>query len=1324
MSGDQTGAPELLSVRETARRLGVHENTIRNWVKQGLLPTAKVPGARFHRFDARDVQRLQDQRGASVLSVAPDRRTLGPELVGASQLHQWAATREAQDTFPEVMRRLFVSTTGLTGVSVRAGDGVSAGGWDGHAESEGTSYLPKGSLYFEFGVGRDSRAKADADYKKRREDPAGAVPSKSIFIFATPRRWPGADEWAAQRRADQFFRDVRVLDADDLEGWLQASPTAHYWTSEQLGRSPRDGETLERWWNRFQVRTDPALRAELFRSGRDKQCQQLSDLLNGDATVTTVQAGSRDEAVAFLYSVIGPTHGTSGLVDQALVISSADVWNRVSSQPGRILLVPLFNDPEIFSARSHHIILPAGPDEIVRASAIILPPPERRGAANSLKASGIPDDRADRLAALARRSLPALMRTLARDPRVLRPSWARSPAAAIIAPLVLAGAWSDIPEDKKIISLLADVPWDDVEAVLLQGLKTDDPPFVRSGGKWHLTSAEEAFLVLHDSLRLADLDRWHRIAGAVLLSADPTFDHAELISGGSEGIDGSTSAVLRKGLAQGAALLSSLGNELLGDGVSGSDQARRLVQKVLRRANTDTTAHVWRSLADVLPLLAEAAPNCFLEAVDEDLSRPEPILTLMFQDNDQGSGAYGSSSHTGLLWALETLCWSKDLVAEASYMLARLHTVDPGGRLSNRPLTSLQEVLAGWVHNTAAPVETKIGIIDYLRRRLPDVGWKVILGVWPSSHAISHPPHDPRFHDWKPDEAAVLIPEWIDYIGRLVRIAIDSADTDPQRWADLGVRLGPLPPAERKRLIDGLDLFSEIAELDSDQRLLLWEPIYKEVSRNRAFRTAAWAMDGDSLARLEIVAERLKPTTNAQRYAYLFEWHPDLPEIDLMNHEEYAAEVLRLRTQAVTEILAEGSIDGLQRLAEKSIASGQLGWVVGAVVSENLTPALLSWLDSENLRIRNTAAAWAERKLSDHGIRWLHETLRRPEAAHPARREAIALSVPARPEYWDALNDIDPELINTYWKNTSARFISAVDIDRAARELLSHGRAWAAVQLIASPGVLGGEGESFCSPALVAAVLDKAIVTDPAGTQPSSLAYEVGRLLDYLERENVEFQLRMRYEFALFRFLEDQREPRALFKALDGDPSFFVDLISRIYRGRNEVRRQLSEHDEAIARHAWWIIKNWRNLPGRRDDDTVDAEHLNRWVREARLALAEADRADVGDEQIGEVLAASPAGADGIWPAEPVRELLEVIGSPSMQNGLHIGVMNDRGVTTRGVYDGGEQERVLASRYREWASLAKINWPRTARILQNISEDYERQAQQEDRQARFWADSD
>ncbi len=34
---------ELLSVKDTAARLGVHENTVRNWVRSGVLRSARVP---------------------------------------------------------------------------------------------------------------------------------------------------------------------------------------------------------------------------------------------------------------------------------------------------------------------------------------------------------------------------------------------------------------------------------------------------------------------------------------------------------------------------------------------------------------------------------------------------------------------------------------------------------------------------------------------------------------------------------------------------------------------------------------------------------------------------------------------------------------------------------------------------------------------------------------------------------------------------------------------------------------------------------------------------------------------------------------------------------------------------------------------------------------------------------------------------------------------------------------------------------------------------------------------------------------------------------
>jgi len=49
------------NVRETARKLGVHENTVRNWEEKGILRAAKLPGSGYRRFDAAEVSRLHDE---------------------------------------------------------------------------------------------------------------------------------------------------------------------------------------------------------------------------------------------------------------------------------------------------------------------------------------------------------------------------------------------------------------------------------------------------------------------------------------------------------------------------------------------------------------------------------------------------------------------------------------------------------------------------------------------------------------------------------------------------------------------------------------------------------------------------------------------------------------------------------------------------------------------------------------------------------------------------------------------------------------------------------------------------------------------------------------------------------------------------------------------------------------------------------------------------------------------------------------------------------------------------------------------------------------
>ena len=50
---------EPITVREAARRLGVHENTIRNWQKAGIIGRSIVLPSGIRRFSREDIERMR-----------------------------------------------------------------------------------------------------------------------------------------------------------------------------------------------------------------------------------------------------------------------------------------------------------------------------------------------------------------------------------------------------------------------------------------------------------------------------------------------------------------------------------------------------------------------------------------------------------------------------------------------------------------------------------------------------------------------------------------------------------------------------------------------------------------------------------------------------------------------------------------------------------------------------------------------------------------------------------------------------------------------------------------------------------------------------------------------------------------------------------------------------------------------------------------------------------------------------------------------------------------------------------------------------------------
>ena len=165
------------------------------------------------------------------------------------------------------------------------------------------------------------------------------------------------------------------------------------------------------------------------------------------------------------------------------------------------------------------------------------------------------------------------------------------------------------------------------------------------------------------------------------------------------------------------------------------------------------------------------------------------------------------------------------------------------------------------------------------------------------------------------------------------------------------------------------------------------------------------------------------------------------------------------------------------------------------------------------------------------------------------------------------------------------------------------------------------------------------------------------------------------------------------------DPSLFADLISLVYQrsdGREEPVMPGWTRKEQFVTFCD-ILYNLQGFPGLSEGGTVDSDYLTNWVSEARRLCAGRDRKDPGDQQIGQVLSRGPEGTDEIWPCEPVRELLETLPSNArIADGFVNGRIAQRGVTARGAFDGGTQERSLSAMYRRDAKTIDAKWPVTA----------------------------
>ena len=1241
----------------------------------------------------------------------------------SSEISNWADKPDANHQLPESVRRLILATIPRTArIVMPSGSSVRMPGWDGLLEvPEGNTWVPKGKSAWEFTCDKESKRKADDDYDKRTKDPLGVDPTQTTLVLVTSRRWPGKSEWETARQNEACWSNVRFLDAVNLVEWLEQAPAVSGWFAKLIGKLPDTGVMpLGEWWEHWASATQPRVTPGLVLAGRGDQINTLQLWAKGEASSWYVQADSQREAIAYLAAGANHAASTWGptLLSRALVVQTEDAWMSLEHHPYPLVLIRGFTgtvSSQIAIKNGHHVFVPLDTSQEPRGKGQTLSRLDRDKMVESLIAMGLPEANAGSLARRSARRLSILYRFLIDEAGAPGPDWATTAPNTVIA-LVLLGQWEENHSgDLDIIKRLTGKSVDEIELDVTAVAGIPDPPISKVGDIWKFTSHEEAWHILAPRLTSSMVARFKDLAIEVMCQLSPALDlpinERYLATVKGKGLP--HSETLRQGISRTLALMGVYYHR-----VKFTDSAASLPYQVVSNSLSEGKGwQIWATLNSELATLAEAAPDALLSALERDLwTDPSPLKDLFLQE---GTPPFGGAPHTGLLWALERLAWSADHFSRVATILSCLSELDPGGNLTNRPSESLRGMFLPWRKFSETSDDTRLETLEALLSRYHQAGWQLIVSVHPSGYSMVMERQPPNWRPWGQD--ASLTPtnqECWDFADAVEKLLVSFVHKNVARWPDFVEIVSDLSPEVCRDALDSL--LRQIEEF-KDQLLgsEIWGKVRFQLHRHRLHPDANWAMTVEEVTTLARIYEELTPSNAISANSWLFDGWPDLPnptgqEPGIQDSMDTREQLNAARQEAVRAVYEAGGTESVLQLVEAAANPSDVGVAVALTMGADLLISLASpHIGSTSEKLRQFAhgiTSVLSRTANWEPLERILEQVR-VAGGDPDRIAAVYLCRSANLETWSRLALEAQEIQDAYWRQLPAFQLPRQDPEGMAigvQRFLSAHRSTELLRIL-WPDEVDVEQ--------IVPVLEQVPLDIARGIQedrrPNVEGYVIAKLLKKLDDSPaIADEVIARLEMPLIPALERHRPNLVFHQEVLNEPSLFADLISWGFKRSDEQTEEVV--DEQVMRNratfGYQILSGLRGLPGQLDNGDVDPERLETWVNEVRRICKERGREAIGDEKIGKVLANSPVGADGAWPCEPVRDLLEGLRSSHIGIGFIVGKFNLRGVTSRAPLDGGRKERSLAEEYRLSASAISAKWPFTAHLLRKMADGSDRDA--------------
>lgn len=1244
--------------------------------------------------------------------------------LSASELDSWAKDnpRRAQELLPELVLRLVLRTsTQITECNIPIEKAIQYGGYDGVLVSEEkTRYFPQGKSVWEFGTNEASLSKFEADIQKRTKNPLGVNIPETTFIFATLKIWnhkKSIEELLNESRKKYPWKDIRIIDGCQIAIWLQEFPAVEAWLAENIGH-PLDGvRDIENYWRDYCESTDPKLNTDFFLIGREKQIESLDKWMGQKAETLIVAAESSLEAKLFLSAYFLSKSNKRNL-GQVLIIEKVERWDRfIRKEEKNTILIPAFNFTEnIQCPEDIKILIPVSkysPLSKITKNVTSIKIERRISVLHkkALESIGIDRLNYEKLETVTRRSFLPFYRNITKIPSRKKPSWLSHVGLEDLIPAFLAGSWKENKEgDKKAIELLSGLTYEDYISKIQKWLTIEDAPIFKILNTYQVVSITDMWTFLYESLSSPQIKRFKDCILLVLGATNPAFELPEerWFMAPVLGKETQYSSSLRESLTINLILLSEQKDRANNCNIVAAEYyIDGIVTEILEPVKT---WQQWDSIAELLPSLAEASPDAFLKKIEKEMGEPESQLWQIFKPAKDF--LTGRSYYPNVLWALERLVWLDDYVVRAIEMLAKINEKQFEYKLANTPIESLYSIFCVWYPQSCLNCAQRIRMIQKISKIYPKTGKELIAKLILSGREVSYNIEEPKWRNFECKRTeGVTHKEYNDTINAIATIAIDSADTN-EDWktiinkADVFFKFGQ-PWLERMKE------YCEI--LSTSEKIEIANSLRTEISRNREFCDAKWAMPEKYLSQMEETLHQILPD-DIDQYSYLYKQSVSLlqPIPYKEGHYDFRykdKQLQDLRTHTAQNILSKYGEKNFIEFAMKAEVTEELSKIIAqSIMKGSYDFSLLTEMSNRNSRL---CCSVLHQLYSINGSNGLFDALTNSQLSGEEKGEILVQS-PLTFEIWTNVKEFGDVALEYFWQHIDA-FEAFHKEDKHQdyfiSQLIKYNRPFSAAKVISY--------SQYTDTEMIISVLKKCRemyrVTEAAGYSMKMLSPdEIQNLFDKIySNQNADLEKLMPLEVFFFPFFDLECMPKGIARCFEKNPIEYVHFIELAYKKEKNFKAEEGEKTKEtppeLAQLAYEILHRYKEIPGCNSRE-CSQKTFRCWISTGFDYAKQIGLLRPFEDCLGNLLSYAPNGSDGIYPHELVREYFETGVSQIVVNGFVVGRYNQRGGHTP---TAGAGENAIADKYRKDATILRMDYPNTATILDELVKTYSQESMYE-----------